>query len=163
MDIIFINHTRHLLIEKNIIKIIKEIQFELLKNKKVKNRNRLKAKEMTLVFLSEKKMQQLNYQYRNKNYPTDVLSFDGDFLDSLGELVFCPVILAQQARRFSNNLNTEFVYMLIHGLLHLLGYDHEKSIKQKKEMYFIQDKLFHKLTAKKINLRLFHVNNNRTK
>jgi len=50
--------------------------------------------------------------------------------------------------------------MLIHGLLHLLGYDHEMSVREEKIMFNIQDQIFHELTEAKINLQYKNVNRN---
>jgi len=85
---------------------------------------------MSVVFVGPRAMRRLNRSYRNRDYATDVLSFayDGDSVDGrmlLGEIVIAPAVAAAQARRFHTNTETEIRRLLVHGILHLLGYDHE--------------------------------------
>lgn len=123
-----------------------------LKKKHLRNLKLLKAKTVTLVFLDPPQMKKINKQFRGKNKPTDVLSFFSAEEDSIGEILFCPDVLKKQAKDQSHSFENEFLYMLIHGLLHLLGYDHERSIAEEKLMFKIQDQLFAQLTVLKINL-----------
>lgn len=87
-------------------------------------------------------------QFRKKNYATDILSFAGDLEDSLGELVLCSQVLQKQAKEHKLTFNEELGYMLTHGVLHLMGFDHEKSKKEAKIMHDIQDLIFDKLCKK---------------
>ncbi len=114
---------------------------------KVRNQKQLRAKTLTLVFLDAAEMKKINKQFRGKNKPTDVLSFASMETDSLGELLFCLDVLKKQAKEQGHPLENEFLYMLIHGVLHLLGYDHELSKAEEKLMFRIQDALFEQLTA----------------
>ena len=114
---------------------------------KVRNQKLLKAKSITLVFLDAVEMKQINKQFRGKNKPTDVLSFASMEDGSLGELIFCLDVLKKQAKEQEHSLQNEFLYMLIHGVLHLLGYDHELSPQEEKLMFRIQDQLFQSLTS----------------
>lgn len=108
--------------------------------------------ELELVFAGIKEMQVLNSEKRNINKPTDVLSFPYLNLDGkeiivsdhkedinpesdnlmLGEIVICTDIAKQQAEEFNHSLKRELCYLYVHGLLHLLGFDHiagvDKSI-----------------------------------
>lgn len=102
----------------------------------------LRAKEIHLVFVEKEHIQQLNAQYRQKNRPTDILSFSGASEEELGELVLCGEILSLQAREHDMTLKQELGYMLIHGVLHLLGYDHETSTLEAKKMFDLQDEIF---------------------
>ena len=102
-------------------------------------------------------MKKINKAFRGKNKATDVLSFASVTPDSLGELVFCLDVLKNQAAEQNHTLGHEFLYMLIHGLLHLLKYDHEISKTEHIKMFKRQDKLFVELTELKINLDCFHV------
>ena len=75
-------------------------------------------------------MRQLNLKYRGRNYPTDVLSFryDGENMEGLpflGEIVISPEAACLQARRYRTPPEREMRKLLVHGMLHLLGYDHE--------------------------------------
>ncbi|MGQ8365641.1 rRNA maturation RNase YbeY [Glaciecola sp. 1036] len=73
--------------------------------------------------------QSLNDQYRGKNYPTNVLSFPSDlpdFVESehIGDLVICLDVVVEESKQQNKNLLHHFVHLCVHGILHLLGYDH---------------------------------------
>lgn len=87
--------------------------------------------ELTIRFVSEKEIQTLNHVYRKKNKPTNVLSFPLNLAavvkeetPLLGDIVICHHIIIKEA--FDQNKTTEahFAHMVIHGVLHLLGFDH---------------------------------------
>ena len=118
-----------------------------LSKTRVRNQKLLKSNGITLVFLDSAQMKKINKQFRGKNKPTDVLSFAPVEPGSLGELLFCLDVLKKQAKEQGHSLEHEFLYMLIHGVLHLLGYDHELSAKEEKLMFRIQDTLFEQLTV----------------
>ncbi len=89
--------------------------------------------EISLLFCRDEEIQELNKTYRRKNKPTDVLSFshiEGPRLEpweqSLGELVISVDTLRAQAKEFHVSVQTELVRLIVHGVHHLLGYDHEK-------------------------------------
>lgn len=102
-------------------------------------------KELTVVFLSAREMQRINLQYRRRNKPTDILSFASGDPKSLGELLLCSDVLLKQARQQGHSLEIETLYMLIHGVLHLLGYDHELSKREEKVMFRLQEACFQHL------------------
>ncbi|MFP5518846.1 MAG: rRNA maturation RNase YbeY [Bdellovibrionia bacterium] len=121
---------------------VKEIYRELVRRKiKIKAQQQL-----TVVFLDLEPARELNFRYRQKSYATDVLSFDGSSPEELGELVLCPQVLKEQAREHGLTYQQELTYMVLHGILHLLGYDHEKSKRQEKVMFAIQDEIFEKIS-----------------
>ena len=100
-----------------------------------------KGTSLTLLFLGPAKMAELNLRYRRKEGPTDVLSFLAFEAGYWGEVVICPAQVKQNARRFKEKFSQELQRVLVHGLLHLLGYDHEQSRKKailmkKKEEYY---------------------------
>lgn len=105
-------------------------------------------KDLTVVFLDPGPAKKLNFQFRQKKYATDILSFMTDSPEELGELVLCPQVLQRQAQEHDLSFKLELSYMLIHGVLHLLGYDHERSEKEAKKMFRIQDQLFDRLRVK---------------
>lgn len=109
---------------------------------------KLEAKELTIVFLDPPVARKINFQYRKKNYATDILSFSSDSPEELGELVICPQVLQKQAQEHELRFKAELAYMLIHGVLHLLGHDHEKSSKEAAQMFRIQDQLFDRVRSK---------------
>jgi len=100
------------------------------------------AGHISLVFVSSKEMQLLNKTFRGKNRPTDVLSFAPIESGSIGELVFSLPVLKKQAVEHGLSLKLELGYMVLHGVLHLLGLDHERSVSEAKRMFRIQDKVF---------------------
>jgi probable rRNA maturation factor len=102
--------------------------------------------DLTLSFVDRADMKKLNKRYRGKDYATDVLSFSPEEKAlGLGELVFCAPVLERQAREHDLSFRREMDYLIIHGFLHLLGYDHERSRKEELKMMNLQDKLFEKL------------------
>lgn len=93
----------------------------------------------------------MNQDYRAKDKPTDVLSFAqadglaGVFSNSLGDLVISLDTAKRQAKRFRHSFARELQRLLVHGLLHLLGYDHEKVSKAKaQQMRRLERKLMSK-------------------
>ena len=90
----------------------------------------------------------VNFTFRQKNYATDVLSFEGDDQNILGELIICPEVVLRQAREHRLSFREELGYMILHGVLHLLGFDHEKSETEAKRMFALQDRIFDKLCRK---------------
>jgi len=107
--------------------------------KKVLKSENIKLKGLSIVFLGKAEIKKLNEKYREKNQPTDVLSFsqnyDFPFLkEDLGEIVICPEQVAKNAKGAKEEFERELVRVLIHGILHLLGYEHEKSAKEAAEM-----------------------------
>lgn len=79
--------------------------------------------EVAIAIVSDARMRALNRSYRKKDYVTDVLSFEGDGT-ALGDLVIAKGVAARQARAVGHSLQTEMRVLALHGLLHLLGYDH---------------------------------------
>jgi probable rRNA maturation factor len=138
--------------DRSIQKRLELILTLLRQRKSLKNRKYLSYDELTIIFVSQNKMKQINGQYRHKEGVTDVLSFESfdhprsETARSIGEIVFCPMVLKKQAKQNNHSLSRELDYLLIHGILHLLGYDHEISIQQEKRMFRIQDRLFTQLT-----------------
>lgn len=97
-------------------------------------------KEVSLIFVNDETIRQLNNQYRKKNKPTDVLSFslqEGEFSninpDVLGDIVISVETATINARKNDLSLEQEINFLIIHGLLHLLGYDHENTTKEEKK------------------------------
>ena len=99
-------------------------------------------KKLTLAFISSKEIKKLNKQFLNQNDVTDVLSFSPVEKNSLGELALCMKKIKSQAKKHKNNLKEETAYLILHGLLHLLGFHHEKGGATARQMYQIQDDIF---------------------
>lgn len=96
------------------------------------------SKEVSIVLVNSDIIKKLNKQYRKKNKVTDVLSFEGE-QDELGEIVICPDEVKENAQKAKSDFKTELAMVFIHGLLHLLGYDHERSKKMTlKQNYYLK-------------------------
>lgn len=89
----------------------------------------LEDAEVSLYIVDEDESQKLNSQYRGKDYPTNVLSFPADIPEEvgvplLGDLVVCAPVVEREAREQGKTLAAHWAHMLVHGSLHLLGFDH---------------------------------------
>jgi len=87
-------------------------------------------KTLSLAFVGKKEIQRLNKNFRKKDKATDVLSFslgDGNYL---GEIVICPEVVKGNAKKYGMTVRAEMMKVFVHGILHLLGYDHEKTEKE---------------------------------
>jgi probable rRNA maturation factor len=84
------------------------------------------AIKIGLSFVDSDKIKQLNKDYAGNDYTTDVLSFSySDNPESIGDIAICTEIAAKQAKEHSVSLESELVLLVLHGSLHLLGYDHQ--------------------------------------
>lgn len=79
----------------------------------------------TIAFVSDTNIRKLNQQFRNVNKPTDVLSFPAEEEDNLGDIAISVETAAAQAKKNGLTLDEEISQLILHGLLHLSGYDHE--------------------------------------
>lgn len=109
-----------------------------------KKRIRLPKSELVVVFLDPGPAKKINFEFRKKNYATDVLSFQNG--QGLGELLICPQVIAKQAKEHALTFHQELAYMILHGILHLRGFDHEKGAAQAKKMFKLQDEVFAQLS-----------------
>ncbi len=112
------------------------------KEKKVKG-------SVEINMIGDKEMTELNFQYRGKKYPTDVLSFawteDTKIKSNLlGQIYICYPQIKRQAKECKIEEHEELARMLIHGLLHLVGHDHIKT-EQAKKMFKIQEGIIKEL------------------
>jgi probable rRNA maturation factor len=80
---------------------------------------------LTVAVVSDAQVRKLNFRYRRKDAPTDVLSFPADEPSHLGDVVIAAGVARRQAKAAGHPLRTELRVLALHGLLHLLGYDHE--------------------------------------
>ena len=85
--------------------------------------------EVTVRIVDDAESQQLNFDYRSKDKPTNVLSFPfqcppGIELPLLGDLVICAPVVAAEAAEQHKSLQAHWAHMVVHGCLHLLGFDH---------------------------------------
>lgn len=140
MTLLIVNQRKYKLPLSFLKKWIKDLTREL----KARGES-VEGKQLIVAFVNEAEIKVLNKTYRQKNKPTDVLSFDPIESGDLGELVLCPGVLRKQAKDHKLKYEIELGYMVIHGVLHLLGYDHEKSAKEAKKMFRLQDLVFETL------------------
>ncbi len=101
--------------------------------------------EISLLLTDDETIRQLNKEYRNKDKSTDVLSFPMEDEIMLGDIVISVDTAKRQAEEAEINLDRETAFLFIHGLLHLLGYDHETSQEDEAEMFALQEKILKKL------------------
>ncbi|MCF7500384.1 MULTISPECIES: rRNA maturation RNase YbeY [Pseudoalteromonas] len=105
-------------------------QFQLWADKALSNYR--EDAELTIVISDEAQSQQLNNDYRGKDKPTNVLSFPfeappGIELPLVGDLIICPAIVLAESIEQEKAFHDHFAHMVIHGCLHLLGFDHIKD------------------------------------
>lgn len=99
------------------------------------------ASELSILFVTAEHMRKLNSHFAGDDYPTDVLAFpmmddedpDEEEGSLLGDVVVCPAVAQGNADRLGHPLDTELGVLVVHGTLHLLGYDHQ-GIKDKEAM-----------------------------
>jgi len=109
------------------------------------------SSELSLALIGNDEMQKLNARYRHKDYPTDVLSFAAGADLPLGTPLLGDVIIsvekaAQQAKERQHTLDHEMVTLMIHGVVHLLGYDHARGAEEARRMASKERQLLRKLT-----------------
>lgn len=120
-------------------KIISKIIEFISKNQKISKKLFF---ELNIVDLE--KIHFLNFNYRHKDCPTDVISFSfWDATESIktsliGEVFICKEKVVLQAKEFNHSVDYELYFLIVHGVLHLLGYDHENE-SDKKKMFDLQD------------------------
>jgi probable rRNA maturation factor len=107
--------------------------------------------ELSVLLVDEQTMSAYHEKYLGESGPTDVLSFPMDELRPpddddeppeglLGDIVLCPAVTDRQAREHGRTTREEAEYLLVHGLLHLLGFDHGEP-DDKVEMFALKDKI----------------------
>jgi probable rRNA maturation factor len=111
--------------------------------------------ELSVALVGDREIRPLNAKYRKKNKTTDVLSFPaGPELPAQAGLLGDVIISVEQAKRQARDckisLEIEMVTLLIHGILHLLGYDHERSQRQAKIMATLEQKLLSHLCERRL-------------
>jgi probable rRNA maturation factor len=81
-------------------------------------------RELTVRIVGAAESRRLNRRYRNKDKPTNVLSFPSEAPGVLGDLVICAPVVAREAREQGKPAAAHWAHMVVHGVLHLLGFDH---------------------------------------
>ena len=119
--------------------------------------------ELSMVLLDLAAMADLHMRWMDLPGPTDVMSFPMDELEPggrpdapepgpsmLGDIVLCPQFAAEQAAAAGHNLGQELALLTVHGVLHLLGYDHAEP-DEEKEMFALQRQLLEGWVAEQVN------------
>ena len=107
--------------------------------------HKMDNQELSVIFVKDRYIKNINNQYRNKNYATDVISFasiddDSSEEDYLGDIFINVDACLRQASDLNHSFRREFNFLFMHGVLHCLGYDHQ-NIKQEKQMFDLQHQL----------------------
>jgi len=128
---------------------VKDTAQEVFKILKIKNAN------ISVAIVDDKEMKKLNKKYRGKNKTTDVLSFgERDLKDKffgfgekeyLGEIIISYPETKKQAKEDKDSIKNVFSKLLAHGILHLLGYEHEGGGKKAEDMFKLQKKILDKI------------------
>jgi probable rRNA maturation factor len=99
--------------------------------------------ELSIALVSDAHIKRLNKLYRNKDKPTDVLSFPiGEKVEDwliLGDIVISVDTAKRQAQELGHSLEEELKRLLVHGLVHLLGYDHELGGEEEKKFFELEE------------------------
>ena len=109
-----------------------------------------------VVFVDEERIREINKNYRDKDSITDVISFafeesDNIIIDGmrfLGEIYICVKRAEEQAKEYGHSFKREICYLTVHGLLHLLGYDHIKE-EDKKVMRELEERILEKYDTRR--------------
>jgi probable rRNA maturation factor len=104
---------------------------------------------LTLRLVDDGESRKLNERYRGKNRPTNVLSFPADLPEELGipllgDIVICAPLVGAEAEAQQKPVQSHWAHLTIHGVLHLLGYDHQEK-KAAEEMEALEADLLHSL------------------
>lgn len=114
---------------------LKKTAEKVLKGEKIK-----RSGEVSIAIVDSSEIQKLNKEYRKKNKPTDVLSF-GKIGEEISEIVICP----EEVEKNGENFKKEMAEVVIHGMLHLLGYEHEKKKSEEMAMFKKQEEYLSKI------------------
>jgi probable rRNA maturation factor len=113
---------------------------------KILSHLKLSKKNLSITFVDDAEIKKINYQYRKKNRPTDVLSFpvnsEFDHLKRfLGDIIISTESAKKQAIQNNLSFRDEYLRLIIHGILHLIGYDHQTD-EEYLEMNTLEKKLW---------------------
>jgi len=132
----------------NIINQCNEENYEPLIKKVVKQcykaLNIDKKRVVNIVLVTDEAIKTMNKNYRDKDYVTDVLTFPSDLEDELGDIFIAVYKAHAQAREYGHTFERELAFLVVHGILHTLGYDHETKEEETK-MFALQEELLNQL------------------
>lgn len=116
---------------------------------------KIKEAEISIAIVNKNEIKKFNKRYRNQDKTTDVLSFLYRRKPLEGEVLICYEQALQQAKDNKSNLRQEIKLLLVHSLLHLIGYDH-KNIKESQEMKKMEDKILNKIQSSKSKIQNYN-------
>lgn len=111
----------------------------------------IKSAEISIAFIGDQEMKKLNKKWRGRNRVTDVLSFTyqtpntRDKIPLIGEIIICYPQAKRQAKEQGHSVQEEIKVLLVHGLLHLCGYEHENGLQKARRMRGAEQKALEKL------------------
>lgn len=117
------------------------------------------AKELSVLFTDDKEVRVLNRDFRGKDKPTDVLSFPLEREGYLGDIAISVQTARRQAKEYGSRLHEELVRLLIHGVLHLEGYDHEGVSKSEAQKMRRKEKQLYNMVCKEWPMRFSPIQN----
>ena len=125
-----------------VVEVLKTVEYKFTNNH-----------QLNLSFVSSEEIQLLNKTYRNKDKPTNVLSFElpknfpvGDEKTLIGEIALCEEIIFEESKKYKKIFENRLKHMIIHGLLHLIGYDHQDE-EETSKMERLEKEIMNKLSA----------------
>jgi len=150
LDIVFVNETEY--DTTGYDTLITEVFNEAMKVEQIN-----KYYEVSVVFVSKEKIQEINRTYRGIDRVTDVISFalfdneddivfedEEEEITTLGDIFICLDVMKEQAKEYGHSEKRELAFLAVHGLLHLLGYDHDTNEKER-EMFAKQELILNNL------------------
>lgn len=106
------------------------------------------SQSISIALVKKAEIKKFNNLYRGQNKITDVLSFNIDSQQILGEIVICLDKAKEQAQENKKSLKSELQLLTVHGILHLLGYDHEQSLAEEKKQKKTEQEILSLLNKK---------------
>lgn len=130
----------------NIINKYDEIDYSLVINKVLttaQNKLQLKSKSINIILIGNQEIKEINNKYRNKDDITDVLTFPDGYLNNLGDVFISIEKCVEQSVELNHSFNRELGFLVVHGFLHSLGYDHQNEVEER-EMFALQEAILYK-------------------
>jgi probable rRNA maturation factor len=104
----------------------------------IKNEILGKKYSLSLAFISEKKIREINKAYRNKDKSTNILSFS--LSKTEGEILICSTVIKRETKKFNKNFRELLRFLIIHGMLHLKGLEHGEKMEKLEKKYLSSTK-----------------------
>ena len=92
-----------------------------------------KKYSLSIAYVDEKTSKRINKKYRGKNKPTNILSFS--LKKNIGEIILCPAVIEKEAKNFDKTFEKFLGFLVIHGMLHLKGYEHSSTMEKLEQKY----------------------------